>query len=163
KTGTPVPDDSPFVETTTSLPGPSPVNNQGQPLKERIEAAIDNVRQRDLLISNGFWTVFHGILGLGSGVQLKHPQLGIRVNAVDYICDGRELRGLRFIPTEYGLDVETGETFISQGHQDQFIAEMAQCGISADREFIVGGKRYKFLDFVRHSQKRARVTADQEL
>jgi hypothetical protein len=162
KTSTPLSDDPSLAETTT-LPGPSPVADQGQPLKERIEAAIDNVRQRDLLISYGFWSVFHGILGLGPDIELKHPQLGIRVKAVDYICSGGELRGLRFIPTEYGVDVESGETFISQGHQDQFIAEMAQCGIPADREFIVGGKRYKFLDFVHHSQKRARVAADQEL
>jgi hypothetical protein len=114
-------------------------------------------------MSNGFWTVFHGILGLGPSAELKHPLLGFRKRAVDYIADGGELRGLRFIPTDTGLDVETGEQFVSQGHQDQFIAEMAQCGMPADREFVVQGKRYKFLDFVRHSQMRARVTKDQEL
>jgi len=160
---TPVADGPAFVDIPAPLPVPSPASDHGQPLKERIEAAIDNVRQRDLLMSNGFWTVFHGILGLGPSVKLKHPLLGIRVNAIDYIRDGKPLRGLRFIPTEYGVDVESGETFISQGHQDQFIAEMAQCGIPADREFIVQGKRHKFLDFVRHSQMRARVAADQEL
>jgi hypothetical protein len=132
-------------------------------LKKRIEAAIDQVRHRELLLSNGFWTVFHGILGVGPSLTLKHPLLGIPVNAIDYICDGGELRGLRFIPTEYGVDVETGEMFVSQGHQDQFIAEMAQCGLPADKVFTIRGKKYKFLDFIRHSQMRARTNANQEL
>src|SRR5947207_1884979 len=75
-------------------------------LKERIETVINQVRRRELLLDNGFWTVFHGILGVGPSVTLKHPLLGIHVNAVDYIASGGELRGLRFIPTPYGVDVE---------------------------------------------------------
>jgi hypothetical protein len=132
-------------------------------LKQRIETVIDQVRHRELLLNNGFWTVFHGILGLGPSVTLKHPLLGVQVNAVDYICNGGELRGLRFIPTEYGVDVENGEMFVSQGHQDQFVAEMAQCGMPADREFTIHGKKYRLMDFVRHSQMRARVNDRQEL
>jgi hypothetical protein len=126
-------------------------------LKTRIETVINQVRQRELLLNNCFWTVFHGILGLGPSFELKHPLLGVHVNAIDYICGGEELRGLHFIPTEYGVDVENGVQFISQGHQDQFIAEMAQCGMAADKPFIVEGKKYHLMDFVRHSQMRARV------
>lgn len=132
-------------------------------LKERVETVINQVRQRELLLNNCFWTVFHGILGLGPTFELKHPLLGIQVNAVDYICSGGELRGLHFIPTQYGVDVENGEQFVSQGHQDQFVAEMAQCGLPADKPFIVQGKKYLLMDFVRHSQMRARTNANQEL
>jgi hypothetical protein len=155
--------ETPPTSDPTSLATPTLLSGNQPLLKQRIEAAVDQVRQRDLSLSNGFWTVFHGILGLGPGLKLKHPQLGIRVGAVDYICQGGKLRGMRFIPTEYGLDVETGELFVSQGHQDQFIAEMAQCGIAPDRDFVVEGKHYRFLDFVRHSQMRASVKANQEL
>jgi hypothetical protein len=146
------------------LPKPPPAGEEPpQLLKERIERAVDQLRHRDLLLSNGFWTVFHGILGLGPACTLMHPQLGVRVNAVDYIADGGSLRGLHFIPTEYGVDVETGEMFISQGHQDQFVAEMVQSGVPRERLFRVDGKPRPFLDFVHHSQMRARVTANQEL
>jgi hypothetical protein len=150
----------------TAIPPESIVSNSAgndRFLKERIETVITQVRQRELLLNNCFWTVFHGILGLGPTFELKHPLLGVQVNAVDYICSGSELRGLHFIPTEYGVDVETGEQFVSQGHQDQFIAEMAQCGLPADKPFIVQGKKYQLMDFVRHSQMRARVNANQEL
>jgi hypothetical protein len=160
KTESPAPKVSP--PPVLAAEAPAAVGND-QLLKKRIEAVIDQVRQRELLLDNGFWTVFHGILGLGPGVTLKHPLLGVKVNALDYICGGGELRGLRFLPTESGIDVENGEQFVSQGHQDQFVAEMAQCGLPADKQFLIHGKQYQFMDFIRHSQMRARVNANQEL
>jgi hypothetical protein len=149
-----------------ALPAPEPLPTPpGRPdgLRARVEAAIQQTRERDLLTSNGFWTVFHGILGLGPEVMLLNPETGARVKALDYIAGGGELRGLRFIPTRDGLDVQTGPTFVGQGHQDQFIAEMAQWGVSPDLPFTVNGKDYTYMDFVRHTRARARVTADQEL
>jgi hypothetical protein len=164
------PDDQLSLPTpsATAAPPPLPLDLESRArdeahLKERIENAIEQVRHRDLLLSNGFWAVFHGILGLGPEATLKHPLLGVRVKAIDYICEGGQLRGMHFIPYPDGVDVETGEMFVSQGHQDQFIAEMAQCGMPADRKFLVEGKEHPFLDFVHHSQMRASVTANQEL
>ncbi len=134
-------------------------------LGSRVKQAIEQVRRRELQTDYGFWTIFHGILGLGPSLMLKDPASAERVNALEYICNGGAVRGLRFIPTEHGLDVETNpaEAFVSQGHQDQFVAEMAQWGMPADRKFRVLGKDYTFMDFVRHSQMRARTTAKQEL
>jgi hypothetical protein len=147
------------AETISEVP---PAQPQG--LRERVESAVEQVRKRDLLTTNGFWTVFHGILGLGPSVTLLNPETGQRVNALDYICAGNPVRGLRFIPTKDGLDVETGvQMFVSQGHQDQFVAEMAQHAVPADRKFVVDGRDYTFMDFVRHTKQRARVTANQEL
>jgi hypothetical protein len=143
------------------LPPPTEVRITGP--QQRIRAAIDNIRERDLLTTNGFWTVFHGILGLGPSTMLRNPETGERINAIDYICNGGELRGLRFIPTKDGLDVQIGPQFVGQGHQDQFIAEMGQWGMPAGRKFIVNGKDYTFLDFVNHAKMRARINANQEL
>jgi hypothetical protein len=145
----------PITIPPESIPS-NPAGN-GPFLKERIETVINQVRQRELLLNNCFWTVFHGILGLGPTCELKHPLLGIQVNAVDYICSGGDLRGLHFNPTQYGVDVKNGEQFVSQGHQDQFVAEMTECGLPADKPFVVQGKKYTLMDFVRHSQMRARV------
>src|SRR5262249_16709303 len=63
----------------------------------------------------------------------------------------------------HGLDVRTGPQFVGQGHQDQFIAEMAQWGLPIDTRFMVNGTDYSFRDFIRHAQARARVNAGQEL
>ncbi len=153
-------------EPTASVPAetlPSAPETVPDPLKNRVEAAIDNVRERDLLMTNGFWTIFHGILGLGPSVTLLDPDTGKRVNALDYICDGGELRGLRFLPTRQGVDVQTGPVMVGQGHQDQFIAELAQWGMPADRQFNVLGRDYTYMDFVRQAQMRARTDQKQEL
>src|SRR5262249_28472060 len=150
-------------------PTPQPVQEEKAPsepsggLKGRIRAAVENVRRRDLQTSNAFWTVFHGILGLGPGVEIVDPRTGAGVKALDHICAGGELRGLRFRPTLNGVDVITTADTLGQGHQDQFAAEMAQWGMPASRKFRVQGRDYTFMDFVRHSQMRARVTGNQEL
>ncbi|HTU23551.1 MAG TPA: hypothetical protein VMG10_36280 [Gemmataceae bacterium] len=134
------------------------------PLQARLEAAITQSLQRDLTTSHGFWTVFHGILGLGPSITLLDTKTGQRVNALDYIADGGKLNGLEFIPTPYGLDVLVAPgTFVSQGHNDQFVAEMVEWGVPHDRKFVVNGKDYTFMDFLRHSRARATVSKPMEL
>src|SRR6516225_3682306 len=102
-------------------------------LQPRIDAALANVRNRDVHTTHAFWTIFHGILGLGPDVELLDSQTGKRVSALDYICAGAKIRGLEFEPTSDGLDVVTwAGTGVGQGHQDQFVAEMVQWGVSPD-------------------------------
>jgi hypothetical protein len=146
------------AEPVALLPS-APVN-----LKERIDAALDNVNRRDVLTTHAFWTIFHAILGLGPDVTLLDPDTGKRVKALDYICNGGMVRGLEFSPQADGVDVVTwAGSGVGQGHQDQFIAEMAQWGMPADRKFAVAGKEYTYADFLRHSKDRVRVTDKQEL
>lgn len=146
------------AETIVAPPTPLPDGP-----KFRVEAAIQHARDRDLLITNAFWTIFHGILGLGPSVTLRNSETGEKVNAVDYISDGGEIRGLTFLPTKHGLDVVTGPAGVGQGHQDQYVAEMGEWGMKPDRKFVVLDKDYTFMDFVRHSKMRARVSQNQEL
>src|SRR6185436_15659658 len=84
------------------------VPKAGDVFQERLEDSIASIKARDVSITNGFWTVFHGILGLGPELKLKNETNGEQVNALDYICNGGYLRGLEFIPTPYGLDVLMG-------------------------------------------------------
>jgi hypothetical protein len=134
-----------------------------QALQQRVRAAIENVRRRDLLVSYSFWTVFHGILGLGLDAELVDPAKGTRFNAVEYIRNGGKILGMEFVPTEYGLEVPFVKQFPGQGHQDQFVAEMTQQGMPLDTKFVVNGKDFTFKDFVRQSQMEASVTRKQEL
>jgi hypothetical protein len=132
-------------------------------LRARVEAAVTNVRRRELSTTNAFWTVFHGILGLGPGVKLTDPKTREKTTALGYLCAGGHLDGLRFRPTLLGVEVVTTRDGRGQGHQDQFLAEMAQWNMPLDRKFKVQGKEYTFADFVRHSQLQARVSSNQEL
>jgi hypothetical protein len=143
----------------TNLDEPKPAGG----LRERIELAVDQIRHRELLTTHGFWTVFHGILGLGPSITLTIRDNGWKVNAVEYVCSGAPVRGMEFIPTKDGLDVRTGPMFVGQGHQDQFIAELAQWNMPTDRKFLVHGKEYTYMDFVRHTKARASLRSGQEL
>jgi hypothetical protein len=138
-----------------------------QALKDRIEAALKHVRQRELLVNHSFWTVFHAILGMGFETTLTDPKTNEKHRAIDYVRKGGPIRGMKFLPInggEHGVDVETqpgsGE---GQGHQDQFIAEMVQWGLPTDTKFSIDGKEYTFYDFIRYSKDRASVSGKQEL
>jgi hypothetical protein len=137
-------------------PTPPPIPDSILP---RINAALKNVESRDLRTTNGFWTVFHGILGLGPDVMLLDDETGNRVKALDLICTGKGLRGLSLVPTPDGLDVETQPgTGVGQGHQDQFVAEMVEWGVPASRTLTVGERTYTFQDFFHQSLVRASTT-----
>lgn len=133
-------------------------------LQARMEAAITQAIKRDLTTSYGFWTVFHGILGLGPSITLLDTKTGKRINALDYIADGGKLNGLEFIPMADGVDVLVAPgTFVGQGHTDQFVAEMVEWGVPPQRKFVVNGKDYTFMDFLRYSRARASVRKPMEL
>jgi len=158
RTPTDSPPDVPVALPLSSQPSTSPAPVVSDALRTRIDAAIEQVRRRELRTDNGFWTVFHGILGLGPSLELVKPDTGQRVKALDYIAGGGKLPGLHFIPTPVGLDVETGPgSFVKQGHQDQFVAEMVEWGVSPERKFVVDGKDYTFNDFIRYSRAHASV------
>jgi hypothetical protein len=151
----PPPDAAPPRIEPILPPGPPPAA-PSDAIKQRIDLAIEHVRARQLRTDNGFWTVFHGILGLGPSVTLEEPLTGRKVNALDYIASGGRIPGLHFIPTSDGLDVETGPgTFEKQGHQDQFIAEMVEWNVAPERKFKVDGQDHTFADFLRCSKARA--------
>jgi hypothetical protein len=141
-------------------------------LRDRIDQALKYIRKRDLLASHSFWTVFHGILGVGPESAMLFKD-GKRVKALEYICNGGQLRGLRF--EEHGPDrfdvVTMAGSMTGQGHQDQFIAEMTQWGMPRDKKIklpLVGEDKETFKEitfdaFVQYSRERALVTANQEL
>lgn len=152
------------VNTTPTIPvNTGPVVD---PLEKRLFAAIELIKGRQLEPAHGFWTVFHGILGLGPALDLYDPVAKKKVKALDYIREGGEMPGLRFDNRGQGIDVFTADDnirFFGQGHQDQFVAEMAQWGVPRNLPFKVDGKNYTFGDFVAYTKYRASVTRRQEL
>lgn len=133
-------------------------------LKERLEAALHHVHQRDLRPDHGFWTIFHGVLGMGLDTELVYGDTGKKIKFLDAISQGVKINGMQFDQTDDGVDVRTVEgSGMFQGHQDQFIAEMAQWGMPLTQKFKVRGKDCDFADFCRHSKMRSSITGNQEL
>jgi len=153
-------DDSPGKKGSENEKKDPPIVVTG-PLQKRIKACLDHVKSRDLETTHNFWAVFHGILGTGFEATLFDREVGKKINAIDYIRQGGKLTGLKFTKTDDGIDVLiTPGIGTGQGHQDQFISEMGQWGMPADKEFLVDGKKYPFLDFCKQSKAQASVKAD---
>jgi hypothetical protein len=148
----------------TEIKPPKPLPDLPKHLQARIDAALANVRNRSVEQDLSFWTIFHAILGIGpENTYLVDPRTQQRVKAIDYIRQGGRIRGMEFFETPNGLDVRTmAGTGVGQGHQDQFIAEMAQWGLLTNTKFHVNGKDYTFKDFINHSKARVRVTGKDE-
>lgn len=139
--------------------GPSPiVHLANAPLKDRLTAALQHVHDRDLTTSHAFWTIFHGVLGMGLETELVDAETRKKIKFVDAIRIGEKIRGMEFIPSVDGVDVRIVEgSGAYQGHQDQFIAEMIQWGMPLSQKFMVGGEERTFADFCRFSKAKASV------
>src|SRR5205807_1025477 len=91
--------------------------------------------------------------------MILDPTTKKRIKAIDYIADGGDVNGLEFVPTPDGVEVVTRPGSITyQGHQDQFVAEMAEWDLPRDKKFMVDGKEYTFDDFIRQSRAHASLT-----
>src|SRR5262245_27252434 len=88
-------------------------NLNGKDLKAAVEAALTEIKNRTLVPGQGFWTIFHAILGMGFDTELLVGKNGKRVRAIDYIlddqrdADGKEMPGRSFLITAHGADVES--------------------------------------------------------
>ena len=60
---------------------------------KHVLEAIQQVRNRQLLMSNSFWTVFHGILGNGLDTTLLNTETKQKVPAVEYIAPAARSAG----------------------------------------------------------------------
>jgi len=109
-------------------------------LCRRIERVLANVRDGRRLDASvqGAWQVVHGILAFGSELPLAHD--GGVSPAVDYLLEGGRITGWRLRPGDAGVVaiVEEGST-LGQGHPDQWLGYLSQCGIAAEGDSPVGG------------------------
>jgi hypothetical protein len=125
--------------------GPAP-DGTAQPLPDqaslcpRIDAALADVRDGRRLDASvqGAWQVVHGILAFGGELPLAHDD---RVSpAVDFLLGGGRITGWRLRPGDAGVVaiVDEGST-LGQGHPDQWLGYLSQCGIGSEGDSPVGG------------------------
>ena len=110
----------------TALPDPAV-------LCGRIDSALAHARDARRLDAavHGSWQVVHGILAFGRALPLVHPDG--ESPALDYLLDGGRLAGWILRPGSHGVVavVEPGSS-LGQGHPDQWLGYLSQCGVAAD-------------------------------
>jgi len=141
--------------------GPSPGAEAVAPIDRaalcrRIDAVLLHARDGRRLDAavHGGWQVVHGILAFGKDFPLQHD--GQESSALDYLCTGGRLTGWNLRPGASGLlaVVEEGST-MGQGHPDQWLGYLAQCGrdgIPLDTRIMVGAKAFTVQDLLTQAQ-----------
>lgn len=128
-----------------------------------LRAALDEVlewtyRGRQLSVQhNAAWQVMHGVLAYQREFLVERD--GEEIPAVDYLLGGGSMRGW---DVEVVTDPETGRRGLrallelgsqaGQGHTDQWLANMAQAGLSLDQTLRVVGETVTMQDWVHQSQ-----------
>jgi len=100
---------------------------------------------------NAAWQIVHGILVFGRDFQVYHD--GKLVSALDYLLEGGTLNGWQLRKGDHGLEaiVEPGSK-TGQGHEDQWLGYLSQCGLSTDDKIVAGGQTYTVRDLVTQAQ-----------
>lgn len=121
-------------------------------LHARLNEVIDFTRARHMSAEqHNAWQIVHGILAYGRGLEITVN--GEVKSALDYLLKGGEIRGWNFRPADHGLEsiVESG-TKSGQGHEDQWIGYLSQCGLKPDDPFVYHGQTYKVNDLITQAQ-----------
>ena len=120
---------------------PSPVPLDRADLCQRIDRVLAQARDGRRLDAevHGAWQAVHGILAFGHELPIGHD--GEVSSALDYLLGGGLMTGwiLRLGSPGVIAVVDEGST-MGQGHPDQWLGYLSQCGVaSGDEEGLVGG------------------------
>ncbi len=120
---------------------PPPVVPPDRPeLCRRIDAVLAQARDTRRLDAavHGAWQAVHGILAFGPELPLAHD--GEVSPALDYLLGGGRMTGWLLRPGTPGVVavVEEGST-MGQGHPDQWLGYLSQCGVATGGDGLVGG------------------------
>lgn len=114
-------------------------------LQAAVDAAITTTANRVLDVDvNNAWQVVHGILAYGNDLQLTVDKKSRKTSALRWLFDGNAMNGWTLYPTEKGLGAElVPGSSAAQGHADQWIGYLSQCGVGLDDPVIVTVKGEK--------------------
>lgn len=129
---------------------PLPSDNE---LRDRVDRAIEfTYTNRHLSTKDqAAWQIVHGALAYGRDFEIYHD--GQLVGAMDYLLGGGSLRGWVLRKGDHGLEavLEAGSK-TGQGHEDQWLGYLSQCGLELDEPIKVGDQTYTVRDLLTQAQ-----------
>lgn len=115
---------------------------------DRTLAHIENERVMTLE-QHAAWQLLHGVLAYGEKFEILAE--GQKVNAVDWVFNGKPMKGWTINSTEHGLRAEIEAGKLGQGHDDQWLAILSQWNVPITRPIRVAGKDYTLHDMVKRT------------
>lgn len=131
----------------------SPANAQADvELRTRLDDSIAGAKRRTMSPQvNNAWQIVHGIMCFGPELEISDN--GKVQSALPWLLGGAELKGWEFVPGEKGLkDVEDPGSKSGEGHDDQWLGYLSQCGIGIDDPIKVKDQTFKVSDVVTQAQ-----------
>jgi hypothetical protein len=122
-------------------------------LRDRIDRAVDFAcKNRHMSTQDqAAWQVVHGALAYGRDLQIYHD--GKLVGALDYLLGGGTMRGWTIRKGDHGvLAVQDPGSKTGQGHPDQWLGYLSQCGLTVDEPIVAEGQKYKISDLITQAQ-----------
>lgn len=117
-----------------------------------IDGVLDYTEQHRQLSSerHAAWQIMHGVLAYGPRFTIEHE--GRTVAALDWVLRGGNMSGWTMRRGERGLKavLEAGSTR-GQGHEDQWLAIIAQCNLPSDHPILLGDEQYTIGDLLTQS------------
>ena len=123
-------------------------------LRDKIDDLVDyTLNQRLLSVKDqAAWQIVHGVEAYGRQLPLAHD--GKVSSALEYLLAGGDCRGWAMRPGDKGVFalLDPGSK-TGQGHPDQWIGYLSQCGdVKLDDPLVVGTKNYHVRDLLAEAQ-----------
>jgi hypothetical protein len=155
------------------LPDDEPADVRPDPevVRRSIDSALEYTLNRRRLnsVDHGAWQVLHGVLAFQREFPIQVGRDGPIQPALDYLLGGGTVDGWKLKPGTRFDDGRTGVwamvepgTKRGQGHVDQWLAYLAQCGLPADQSIQVEGQTFRIEDWIRQVQYDVSKNADRE-
>ena len=111
-------------------------------LRNQLDEVLDLTFERRLDTKiNGAWQILHGVLAYGKQFRMEHD--GKFLPVVDWLIQGGEMKGWEFVSGDKGPIAPLQEgSATGQGHDDQWLAVLSQCGLTLDQQFTWGSKTF---------------------
>ncbi|HZZ30172.1 MAG TPA: ADP-ribosylation factor-directed GTPase activating protein isoform b [Pirellulales bacterium] len=127
-------------------------------LRDRIDALVDYTLNNRTLNTrdHNAWQIVHGILPYGRDFKIERISPDGKselIGALDWILQGGALNGWTLRPGEKGIIavVDPG-SMSAQGHPDQWIGYLSQCGVKLDDKVLVQGQEYTIGDIAKQAE-----------
>ena len=144
------PAETPAEAQTASVLTPPALPTPDQ-LRDLIDRTLDFTEHgREMSLEKlAAWQLLHGVLAFGEKFEMVAN--GKKEVVVDWVFDGKPMKGWTITPTEHGLrgEIEAGK--YGQGHDDQWAAILAQWNVPITRTIKVAGREYTLYDMVKRT------------
>jgi hypothetical protein len=126
-------------------------------LRDRIDAVVDYTLNNRTLNTrdHNAWQIVHGILPYGHDFKIERitDSGSEMIPALDWLLQGGALNGWSLRPGEKGIIavVDPGSRS-AQGHPDQWIGYLSQCGVKPSDKIVVQGRDYTVGDIAKQAE-----------